>query len=295
MDFRVMLTIFIMASIAWCFGTSVPKRESASASEPPKPRPLKIAGLVTLMEKFDIEGNTAKVCEMIREAAKKGAQFVCTPESVLDGYCVHTKDLTPERFAEVAQTLDPPGKYLQMTLDACREAKVWGVIGFTQKVSSENGYTFYNAAALVDDTGKVRGVYYKTHTLNDEPLNTHGNAIPTFDTPFGKLGIMICYDRQPPETARLLALRGAELIFNPAAGSHGAANDMMMSIRARENGLWIAFVHFDDCLIINPSGEIVARYKPDGDRIVLAEIDLARATHGPLRYRRPELYGDLGK
>jgi len=268
---------------------------SASAAERTKPRTLKLAGLVVAMEKLDIEGNTAKVCDMIREAAKRGAKIVCTPEGALDGYCVQTKGLTAERFAEVAETVDPPGPHLRRALDACRKAKVWGVIGFTEKKRKGTGFVFYNAAALVDDTGKIRGLYYKTHNLNDEPLNTVGDALPVFDTPFGRLGIMICYDRQPPETARLLALRGAELILNPAAGSYGEENDVMMRTRARENGLWIIFAHFNDCLIISPDGKIAARFQPDGDRIVTAEIDLAQATRKPLNHRRPELYGDLAK
>ena len=287
MDFKallpILLTILLICSLR------------AGADEPPKNRTMKLAGLVVPMVKLDIEGNTTKVCEMIREAAKQGAQVVCTPESALDGYCVSTKGLTVERFADVAETLDPPGPHLQRTLNACREAKVWGVIGFTQKKRTEKDWIFYNAAALVDNTGKIRGVYYKTHTLDDEKLNTLGDAIPTFDTPFGKLGIMICYDRQPPEVTRLLAIRGAELILNPAAGSFGESNDTMMRTRARENGLWIAFVHSNDCLIISPRGEIVARFKPGGDRIVMAEIDLAQANHHPLKFRKLGLYGDLSK
>ena len=287
MDFKVLIMVMLTLLLVYSF--------RASAEEPPKNRTMKLAGLVVPMVKLDIEGNTTKVCEMIREAAKQGAHIVCTPEGALDGYCVSTKGLTAERFAEVAETLDPPGPHLRRALDACREAKVWGVIGFTQKTQTGNDWVFYNAAALVDNTGKIRGVYYKTHTLDDEKLNTLGNAIPTFETPFGKLGIMICYDRQPPEVTRLLAIRGAELILNPAAGSHGESNDVMMRTRARENGLWIAFVHFDDCLMLNPRGEIVARFKPGGDRIVMADIDLAQANHHALKFRKPGLYGDLAK
>jgi predicted amidohydrolase len=100
--------------------------------------------------------------------------------------------------------------------------------------------------------------------------------------------------RQLPETARILALRGAQLILVPAWGGYGEINDIMMRVRAYENGVWLAFVHPKRCLIIDPKGKVVAKDSGEFDQVVMATIRInADARQTLLERRRPELYRDL--
>ena len=110
------------------------------------------------------------------------------------------------------------------------------------------------------------------------------------------MGAIICYDRQMPETARILALKGAQMILVPAWGGYGEMNDMMMRVRAYENGVWLAFVHPKRCLIIDPKGTVVAKDKGEFDQVVMATIRINPTAKQPLLdRRRPELYEELAR
>jgi predicted amidohydrolase len=147
---------------------------------------------------------------------------------------------------------------------------------------------------IVAPDGAIASRYSKAHTADDEPFNTKGTEFPVIDTPLGRWGTLICMDRQLPETSRILAIKGAQLILVPAWGMSGEMNDVMMRTRAFENGVHIAFVHPKRCLIIAPTGEIIAQDLGAGDEIVTAQITLrASGTGSPIRHRRPEIYGEL--
>ena len=114
------------------------------------------------------------------------------------------------------------------------------------------------------------------------------------DTALGRWGTVICMDRQLPETSRILAVKGAQLILVPAWGMYGEINDVMMRTRAFENGVHVLFVHPRRCLIIDPDGTVIAQDKGNGDEVVTAHVTLSPSgTHGPIRRRRPEIYGEL--
>mgnify|MGYP005839372087 CR=1 FL=1 len=94
--------------------------------------------------------------------------------------------------------------------------------------------------------------------------------------------MLICMDRRMPETARILAVKAAQLIPLPAWGMSGETNGILMRTRAYENGLGVAFVHPKRVLIIDPAGRIAARDTGEGG-----------PRRGPMRYRRPELCREL--
>jgi predicted amidohydrolase len=153
----------------------------------------------------------------------------------------------------------------------------------------------YNSVLVLSPEGVVVTRYSKTHTAgNDEPFNTKGTEFPVVDTSLGRWGTLICMDRQLPETSRILAVKGAQLILVPAWGMYGEMNDAMMRTRAYENSVHVAFVHPKRCLIIDPSGTIIAEDSGAGDEIVSACITLrdSRADTS-IQHRRPEIYGDL--
>lgn len=251
------------------------------------PTKIKIAGLVIEKRRFDCDGNMAEFEELARLAAERGAQLVVTPEGFLEGYIVQTKDLTPERYAQVAQEI-PGGAYYERIRKLAGELGIHVAAGMAER----QGDRFYNTCVLIDSNGELVGKYRKAHTLNDEKLNTLGDSFPIFETQLGRIGIMICYDRQPPETARLLTLHGADLILNPAAGSYGETNTMMVRTRAYENGVPIIFSHYADCLVIDQRGDLVAQYKKNGDRVVMGEVEPGRR-RSTIDFRRPKLYADL--
>lgn len=152
----------------------------------------------------------------------------------------------------------------------------------------------YNSLAIFTPAGDLALRYSKTHTANDEPFNTQGDELPVIPTPLGRWGALICMDRQLPETSRILALKGAQVILVPAWGMYGETNDIMMRTRAYENGVWVVFVHPKRCLVIDPAGKIIAQDSGDEDQLVLATIRLdERVGRGPIRYRRPELYREI--
>jgi predicted amidohydrolase len=243
---------------------------------------------------WEKEANLAKFERYARQAAARGAQVIVAPEGYLEGYVGNEKrtpGLTQERYAaEAAEPLDGP--LLTRVRALAKELRVYLMLGFAEK---RDGKVF-NTAVMFSPAGAVASRYSKSHTMNDEPFNTKGTQFPVTKTEFGQWGTLICFDRQVPETARLLALQGADTIFVPAWGGYGEMNDLMMRVRAYENGVNLAFVHPHRALLIDSAGKIIAENKGEGDQIVMGRMEVnAKRKNSMLQYRRPALYGDLAK
>lgn len=264
---------------------------AASAADPST---FTIAALQLTPSSWDKEANYAKLERYAREAASKGAQVIVTPEGYLEGYVGNGKrspGLTEEKYKEAGESIDGP--LLTRARNLARELKVYLVVGFAEKRDAKT----FNTVVIFSPEGAISSRYSKTHTLNDEPFNTKGREFPVIETPFGRWGTLICFDRQLPETARILAVKGAQLILLPSWGSYGEMNDIMMRVRAYENGVFLAFVHPKRSFVVGPTGDVIARGTSEEDQIVMTRIDLnaqvrARA---PIGFRRPELYGDITK
>lgn len=172
-----------------------------------------------------------------------------------------------------------------------RQAAAMGaqVVGFAERRQEK----MYNSAVIFSPEGSVVLHYSKSHTADDEPFNTKGTEFPVASTQWGRWGMLICYDRQMPETARILSVKGAQLILVPAWGSYSELNDIMMRVRAYENGVWLAFVHPKRCLVIDPRGHIIAQNDGEQDQIVTAQISTAKVRRVLLERRRPEIYGEI--
>lgn len=280
----------LAVAAAGCAGaaiTATPEASARTVTKPEEPRRLRVAGLLIQRRPFDCEGNAAEFEELAARVSEGGAQLLVTPEGFVEGYIIQTEGLARDRYAEVAQAV-PGGRYYERVRETAVRHGVYVAAGMAEK----EGERFYNTSALIGPDGTLIGKYRKSHTLSDEPLNTRGGSFPVFDTPIGRIGIMICYDRQPPETARLLTLHGADIILNPAAGSYGETNTMMMRTRAYENGVPIVFAHFAECLLIDRKGGLIARYAEGGQRAVVADVEIGRGK-STIDYRRPEIYADL--
>jgi predicted amidohydrolase len=94
----------------------------------------------------------------------------------------------------------------------------------------------------------------------------------------------------------VLAIQGAQMILVPAWGSKGETNEIMMRTRAYENSVWVAFVHPERVMVIDPGGKIIAQDQGQGDEVVLATVRIDdRIGRGPIRHRRPDVYRDILK
>ncbi len=148
-------------------------------------------------------------------------------------------------------------------------------------------------------------------------ISKPGNlGYPVFETRYARIGVYICYDRHFPEGARLLALNGAEVVYNPSATvaglsqhlwtleqpAHAVANGYFMGCinRVGEERPWNIGRYYGSSYFVNPRGEIIARASEDKDELLVAELDLdmireVRDTWQFFRDRRPETYEDMVK
>lgn len=250
------------------------------------------AGLTLTPEPWNKAANFSKLEQYARRAAAQGAQVIVTPEGFLEGYVGNEKrtpDLTRDKYMAAGEELN--GALLKRVRALAQELKVYLLIGFAERRDGR----MFNSAVIFSPDGGIASHYSKSHTAADEPFNTKGAEFPVSPTRFGRWGTLICFDRQLPETARILALKGAQLILVPAWGGYGEMNDLMMRVRAYENGVWLAFVHPKRCLIIDPKGNVVAKNDGERDQIVMTRIQIGNAKQFLLEQRRPELYGDIVK
>jgi predicted amidohydrolase len=250
-----------------------------------------VAGLRVTPERWNKEANLAKLVTYARQASARGAKLVITPEGFLEGYVANDKQnpgISEERYRSIGEGIDGP--LINRVRSLARELKIYLLVGFAELRDGK----MFNSAVIFSPEGNVTLHYSKAHNAHDEPYNTKGTQFPIADTPLGRLGAMICYDRQLPETSRILAIKGAQFILVPSWGSYGEMNDVMMRTRAYENSVFVAFVHPRRCLFIDPKGAVIAKDTGDNDQIVTARIELDdRVGRGAIRDRRPELYREI--
>jgi predicted amidohydrolase len=250
-----------------------------------------VAGLRVTPTPWEKQRNFYLLERFARQAADQGAQLVVTPEGFLEGYVWNDEDpqyFSKERYFELGKSADGP--LLGRVGSLASELDIYLAVG----VAERRDECMYNSMFIYSPDGVAMSRYAKSHTAGDEPYNTKGSEFPIVETAIGRWGTVICMDRQLPETSRILAIKGAQLILVPAWGMYGEMNDIMMRTRAFENGVHVLFVHPKRCLIISPDGTIIAQDKGNGDEVVTAHVTLSPSgSHGPIRRRRPEIYGEL--
>lgn len=244
--------------------------------------------------------NLQKAEALIREAAGQGAQIVMTPEVVLTGFVGGD--------AERAMAEPIPGPITQRIGKLASELGIYILVGLSEIRDGE----VYNAMAVLDSKGEVMGVMRKVHINKFEtPGNwRNGSDFPVwrFETPTGSMtaGIIICYDREVPESARILMLKGADVIFNPLA-CKCPTDDIhrcLLRTRAFENETYLFMVNHaaprqnGHSMAFDQNGKILKELG-EKEGILLQEYDLdALQEHRETSFygkhhRRPELYGLL--
>jgi predicted amidohydrolase len=245
-------------------------------------------------EKWNLEHNFGIFEQAVTKAASSEADLLITPECWLDGYASPDDESSVTRLIEISQPLES-SDYLKTVSRLARENGLWICFGFT---SLEDGEP-HNAAGLWNSQGELVGLYRKTHLQKHDLQYAPGNDLPVFESPWGKLGILICADRRWPESARVLRLKGARLVLNPTYGFWNDLNEAMIRTRSYENELYFAFTHPRQGLVTDTKGRIVAKeVGPDDGSwgLMITDLDLGKVDdHGHMADRRPEIYRELSE
>lgn len=267
-------------------------------------------------ERGDLDGNFSRALLALETAREKGADLAVTPESVIHGYAEANSTDDQARLREVAEPIDGPR--IREVSETCARLKLHCVFGFAELGDDQK---IYNSAAFIDDQGELRYVYRKVHcrpaeSIEHEGLFTAGSEFHVTPINVGdhtfKLGTMICFDREIPETTRCLRALGAELVLCPLAADTNrldqlptdqADNELFTRARAAENEQFIVVVNHakrfnGGSFIIGPAGEVIMQMDsgPGVEVVTLPLEIIAKRFHkNPLGwlgwgYRRSEVY-----
>lgn len=268
----------------------------------------------------DARANIANASRLVREAARQGAQVILIQELFETPY--FCKDQLAKNF-----TLAQPFEKNALIAEFSVLAKELGVVLPLSFFELANNAHF-NSLAMIDTDGSVLGLYRKSH-IPDGPgyqekfyFNPGDTGFKVWPTRYGRVGAAICWDQWFPESARVMALMGAEILCYPTAigtepspappvdssahwrrvmQGHAAANcvPLIASNRiGREVGETCEVTFYGTSFIAGPTGEILADAGRDMEAVITATVDLdaigsARNSWGLFRDRRPDLYGPL--
>jgi N-carbamoylputrescine amidase len=273
----------------------------------------------------DPKANLKKTLALTEQAAKKGAKIICTQELFRSQYFCQCED---HAYFDLAEPIPGPSSVAFQKI-----AKKYGVVIIASLFEKRASGLYHNTAVIIDADGSLLGIYRKMH-IPDDPLFyekfyfTPGDTgFKAWQTKYGKIGVLICWDQWYPEGARLTALQGAEILFYPTAigwhpkekveygvNQHGAWETIQRS-HAVANGCYVASINrigleqpiggdglefWGQSFVAGTSGEILAKASVDKEEILIVPIELGKVdttrTHWPFfRDRRIDAYGDLTK
>lgn len=247
----------------------------------------------------DLNSNLRRMAELLDQAGRQKPDVICLGETLA------TWGLQ-EPLAKLSEPI--PGPLTSLLAEKARRYRTYIVAGIDEAA----GGLLYNTAVVIGRDGALLGRYRKTHLPMREGENgvTPGSAYPVVDTDFGRIGVLICWDFWFPEPARILRLKGAEIIFLPIAGDGDARHwDVISRARAMDNGVYLVSANVvgkSPSRIIAPDGEVLAETAEGA--VVAADLDLNQEWRtfwlatGPsfgegkslyIQERRPDTYGTL--
>jgi N-carbamoylputrescine amidase len=282
-------------------------------------------GLVQTAVGADLDANLDKMVEKTIEAARAGAQIICLQELFRSQYFCQVED---HKYFAAAESIPGPS-----TAALSCVAKELNVVIVASLFERRAQGLYHNTAVVIDADGSLLGKYRKMH-IPDDPLFyekfyfTPGDlGFRSWDTKYGKIGVLVCWDQWYPEAARLTALSGAQILFYPTAigwhpdekAEYGARQhsswETIQRSHAIANGCYVASVNrvgheapdggpglefWGQSFVADPSGQILQKASVDQEENLIVEVDLGalefQRTHWPfLRDRRIDAYGDLTK
>lgn len=258
--------------LRWAADGQVSWRNIAVAlSQPPPPRKVRLG---TVSRRPSNTGSPQKNLELfaadIAELAGKKADLICLPEGI-------TVVGTGKTYADVAEAV--PGPTTKFLGELAARHKVYIAAGIYER----DGKVLYNTCVLVGRDGKLVGKYRKTCLPDEEIVGglCAGKDFPVFDTDFGRVGMMICWDLSYPEVARNLAAKGAEVLLMPIWGG----DETLARARAIENQVFLVASGYDfRSAIYAPTGKplaVAAKDPKEAAENLLVEVDLNSTTDWP--------------
>lgn len=263
----------------------------------------------------DVDANIDAVSALVRQAAARGAKIVLPPELFEGQYFCKVED--EALFANARPLGEHP--VVEAMRKLASELNIYIPTSFFER----DGQHHYNSLAMIDDAGEIMGVYRKSH-IPDGPgyeekyyFRPGNSGFKIWQTRYGAIGVGICWDQWYPETARIMALMGAEMLFFPTAiGSEPydadldtsrmwrramvghAVSNVMPVIAANRIGDEDGQAFYGHSFITDEWGDYIAEAGREETGALVATLDLDRARRhragmGFFRDRRPDLYGRL--
>jgi N-carbamoylputrescine amidase len=266
---------------------------------------------------IDIRQNIDKAASMVQQAAADGAHIVCLQELFASRYFPQTVDV---KNYGLARSLPDEAVAVMQKIAAAKKLTI--IVPVYECVRP--GINF-NTAVIIDADGSIAGKFRKVHIPEgpqylEKYYFTPGNlGYPVFQTAYATIGVGICWDEWFPEVARILGIKGAQIIFYPSAigsepdrpeYSSQAAWETVIKSHGIANALFIGALNrvgreddmrfYGGSFISNPFGDVLARGDNQSDQVVAAELDLKqirefRDLFHFYRDRRPETYSELLK
>ena len=289
-------------------------------------------GLTQMACTDDPKENLARQLRLVERAAKGGAKVICTQELFTSLYFCQAED---HRFFKLAEPIPGPSTEALAKLARKHRAVIVGSL-FERRAQG----VYHNTAVVLDADGSLVGIYRKMH-IPDDPLYyekfyfTPGDTgFRAWDTAYGKIGVLICWDQWFPEGARLTAIQGAQILFYPTAigwhpsekAEYGQAQheswELIQRSHAVANGCYVCAPNrigvekvpgpdgrpvsedgiefWGQSFVAAPNGQVVARASTDQEEVLVVPCDLEKVefsrTHWPfLRDRRIDAYENLTK
>ncbi len=257
--------------------------------------------------------NIEKAARYVREAASKGADLICLQELFSTIYFAYTQD---PKFFDLAEGI--PGPTTDRMAKEAKENNI-AIVAPLFELDSEVPGTYYNTAVVIDRRGRVLGKYRKTHLpqlpgYDEKYYFRHGNlGYQVFDVDGRKVGVYVCYDRHFLEGPRIMALKGAEVIFVPTCtGVYPELWELELRAHASFNTVFVAGVnrvgseyegqehpYYGSATVVDPTGKVVAKASTS-EELLVVDIDpglvVERRKSAPfLRDRRPDLYAPISQ
>ncbi|CAG9414403.1 nitrilase-related carbon-nitrogen hydrolase [Providencia alcalifaciens] len=262
------------------------------------------------LAQFDSElgnkiGNLQRMAQLCEQAASQGAKLICFPELSTTGY---RGDLLSTQLWDLSD-FDGSETYCLFSQLASR-LSITIVAGFAER-GERLGEVYNSVGVWNPGCENISGVFRKVHAFGiEKQWFKSGDTFPVFDTPIGKIGVMICYDMGFPEVARILTLQGAELLIAPSAWCIQDRDmwDINTACRALENGTHLLAVNrwgheedlhlFGGSKIMGPRGQVLCEASCEQEQLLVGEIDFRLQAHTRLnvpylRDRKPLDYGLL--
>ena len=266
---------------------------------------MRVGAVQMISHQGEIGANVAKALDYCDQAAKKGVEMLCLPECASTGFeWLGDRDAAAKVYAEPV-----PGPMVEVFAEKARATGMYIIFGVVER--PRNSKKIYNTAFLVGPEEGYIGRHRKVHA---EKVFAPGAEAPVFDTRYGKVGIFICADQRSPELSRLLALKGARILFQPTNYFHADGVDIRrrymgkctaQRARAMDNGVHLVIAnagrpeYVNNSRIVEPNGqgpEHKLAYATRKEQLLVADIEYEREDNRVLQAaaRTPWLFKELG-